>query len=464
MEVSLVSKLTAYAYRSREYPIDESKKALTFTYISPATRTKGGFEVSFGSSIYFSHRKAKLGSRVEHCSPLEVRCASDIQQATYCNLLCGLIYRDDVQLISSVFAHSTVLALETFQERWEELCQDIRVGVLSTRITDPSLRKVMSRLLKQDVELSDTIYNICVELRERSWQGLIPMLFLNAKYVTGVMTGSVKKYVERLTVYAGEIPVISDEYVCSEGRVGANVNPRVLPGLATYVVLPNVAYFEFLPVRVKKQHYEQDIEPEPPLGLTQVKVGQEYEVVITNFLGLYRYRLGDLVKVTGFYNSTPELEFICRAGVILSITDDKTTERDLQAAVNEASRHLAKNNVTLVDYTSYADVSSREQHYIIFWELDRDCSDYVLQKCCNSLDKAIPDVIYEDERQLKQIGPLEVRIVRRGTFMKIVEHRAAVGAGNIAQFKMPKCLKNEQFLKIFNDNVISSYFSTAYDY
>ncbi|XP_074320286.1 jasmonoyl--L-amino acid synthetase JAR4-like isoform X2 [Silene latifolia] len=462
MNVCIVSKLTSYAYRSREFPIDESKKALMFTYIFPPTKTKGGLEVRFGSSVYFSHRKAKLGARVEHCSPLEVRRASDFQQGTYCNLLCGLIFRDEVQFIFSLFAHSSVLAFENFQEVWEELCGDIRVGVLSSRITDPSLREAVSCLLKQDVGLSDTIYNICMELRECSWQGLIPKLFPNAKYVLGIMTGCGEKYVGRLRVSAGELPLICEEYVCSEGRIAANINPSVLPELTTYAVLPNVAFFEFLPVQAGNEQHDEDIEPKP-LGLTQVKVGHEYEIVITNSLGLYRYKLGDLVKVTGFYNSTPQLQYICRAGVILSITDEKTSERDLQVAVEEASKHLGTDKVQLVDYTSYGDVSSKQEHYVIFWELDRDCSDNVLQKCCNSLDKAIPDVIYEYNRELLHIRPLELRIVQRGTFTKIVEHKASVGAGNTTQFKMPKCLKNEQFLKIFNDNVTNSYFSTAYD-
>lgn len=41
----------------------------------------------------------------------------------------------------------------------------------------------------------------------------------------------------------------------------------------------------------------------------EVTVGSYYEVVITSIDGLYRYRMGDVVRVTGFYNKTPLLEF-----------------------------------------------------------------------------------------------------------------------------------------------------------
>jgi len=41
----------------------------------------------------------------------------------------------------------------------------------------------------------------------------------------------------------------------------------------------------------------------------QVEVGQQYELVITNASGLYRYRFGDVIKVVGLHNACPVIEF-----------------------------------------------------------------------------------------------------------------------------------------------------------
>ena len=44
----------------------------------------------------------------------------------------------------------------------------------------------------------------------------------------------------------------------------------------------------------------------------QVEAGQTYELAITNMSCLYRYRLGDVVKVTGFHKQCPKVEFLYR--------------------------------------------------------------------------------------------------------------------------------------------------------
>ena len=54
--------------------------------------------------------------------------------------------------------------------------------------------------------------------------------------------------------------------------------------------------------------------------------------------GLYRYRLGDVVRVTGFYNSTPQLSYMCRKNLLLTLNIDKITKKDLQIAFEKATR------------------------------------------------------------------------------------------------------------------------------
>lgn len=223
-------------------------------------------------------------------SPDEVIFGPDYQQSLYCHLLCGLIYSDEVQFIFSTFAHSLVHSFRTFEKVWEEICTDIRVGVLSSRITVPSIREAVSKILVPNPSLADSIYNKCVGLS--NWCGVIPELWPNAKYVYGIMTGSMEPYLKKLRHYAGDLPLMSADYGSSEGWIGANVNPRMPPELATFVVLPNIGYFEFIPLE-KPEMQELEISPASihcleaePIGLTEVEVGKEYEVVISNFAGI----------------------------------------------------------------------------------------------------------------------------------------------------------------------------------
>jgi auxin responsive GH3 family protein/jasmonic acid-amino synthetase len=224
------------------------------------------------------------------CSPEAVIFGADFAQSLYCHLLCGLLYADEVRIVSATFAHSLVLAFQTFERVWEDLCADIRSGSLSpTRVTAPAVRRAVEALLTgPNPALADEVARRCAGLS--NWYGVIPALFPNARYVHGIMTGSMEHYVKKLRHYAGGLPLVAAEYGASEGWVGANVEPETPPESVTFTVLPNIAYFEFIPLKATSCHggaADDDTcyaEAEP-VGLTEVTVGEHYEVVVTTFAG-----------------------------------------------------------------------------------------------------------------------------------------------------------------------------------
>lgn len=177
--------------------------------------------------------------------------------------------------------------------------------------------------------------------------------------------------------------------------------------------------------------------------------------------GLYRYRLGDVVEVAGFYKNTPTLNFICRRKLILTVNIDKNTEKDLQLVVERGLQILSKSRADLVDFTSYADVAKQPGHYVIYWEIKGEVEERVLGECCREMDASFVDHGYVVSRRTNSIGPLELRIVERGTFRKILEHFIGNGAA-LSQFKTPRCTTNQVLLRILNRCTIKRFHSTAY--
>ncbi|CAN6363086.1 unnamed protein product [Urochloa humidicola] len=469
LENTLQISQTSYAFRNREYPIGKGKKALQFVYSSKQVETKGGIHATTATTNLYKRPRYKEGMKdmqTQCCSPDEVVLGPDFNQSLYCHLLYGLIYSDEIQQVFAPFAHSLVRAFQTFEEVWEDLCADIRDGVLSEKVTVPSIREAVAKILKPNPELADLIQKKCMGLS--NWYGVIPALWPNAKYVYGIMTGSMEPYLKKLRHYAGQLPLISADYGASEGWVGANINPTVPPEQVTYAVLPQTGYFEFIPLEKPKAEEMENsasihyIESDP-VGLTEVEIGKIYEVVMTTFGGLYRYRLGDVVKIAGFHNSTPELQFICRRSLVLSINIDKNTEKDLQLAVEEAGKLLEAEKVEIMDFTSSVEKSSDPGRYVIFWELSSDINEDVLQNCANCLDLAFLDAGYLGSRKTKAIGPLELRILKKGTFKEILDHFLTLG-GAVSQFKTPRFVNplNIKVLQILKSNTTKSYFSTAY--
>ncbi|XP_070012863.1 putative indole-3-acetic acid-amido synthetase GH3.9 isoform X2 [Nicotiana sylvestris] len=184
--------------------------------------------------------------------------------------------------------------------------------------------------------------------------------------------------------------------------------------------------------------------------------------------GLYRYRIGDVLQVTGFHNKAPQFRFICRRNVVLSIDNDKTNEKDLHRSITLAKKLLEPHQALLVEYTSYADASSVPGHYVLYWEIvhshsivnkDVNVEAQVVEECCIAIEEELDYIYRRCRTNDKSIGPLEIRLVKPGTFEALMDLLISQG-GSINQYKTPRCIiSNDSALQLLNSNVKASYFS-----
>lgn len=66
----------------------------------------------------------------------------------------------------------------------------------------------------------------------------------------------------------------------------------------------------------------------------EVERGAQYEVVVTNGAGLWRYRLGDMVECTGHVAVTPSLRFLGRASHVSDLRGEKLSEAFVAQALS----------------------------------------------------------------------------------------------------------------------------------
>jgi auxin responsive GH3 gene family len=177
--------------------------------------------------------------------------------------------------------------------------------------------------------------------------------------------------------------------------------------------------------------------------------------------GLCRYRVGDVLQVTGFKNEAPMFKFIRRQNVALSIDSDKTDETELHTAVSGAVQHLAPFSASLVEYTSYADASTIPGHYVLFWELRPGTTAVpasVFEDCCLSVEEALNSVYRQCRACDRSIAPLEIRVVAEGTFDKLMDYAISCGA-SINQYKAPRCVRSGPVVELLDARVQGKYFS-----
>src|SRR5262249_30169694 len=144
------------------------------------------------------------------------------------------------------------------------------------------------------------------------------------------MGGSVGAYLRHYPKYFGDTPVRDVGLIASEGRMTIPWNDGTPSGILDVTS----HFFEFIPEE------EGDSKQPTVLGAHELQVGKTYYILLTTDYGLYRYNIYDVVRVTGFFNQTPMLEFLSKGSHFANITGEKLSEYHVTQAMVETLRDL----------------------------------------------------------------------------------------------------------------------------
>ncbi|KAK1280645.1 putative indole-3-acetic acid-amido synthetase GH3.11 [Acorus gramineus] len=445
-------------------------KAMNLLFVKAETLTRSGLPTRPVLTSYYKSEHFLCRPRHDPfndlTSPDPTILCPDTHQSMYSQLLAGLVHRHSVLRIGAVFASALLRALRFLERNWPKLCDDIRRGLPGRDVTDPACRSALERVMRAsgDAGLADEVGAICARA---SWRGVLCLLWPRAKYVEAVLTGSMAQYVPALEFYSdGRLPLVCTMYASSECYFGLNLTPLCDPADVSYTLLPNMGYFEFILLGDGLDEEAEDFEL---VGLADIEVGRHYELVVTTFAGLYRYRIGDVLLVTGFHNRAPKFRFICRRGVLLSIDCDKTNEEELHRSVSAAKKLLESRDALLVEYTSCADASTIPGHYVLYWEIARTSptsadaaraeeEEEVMRECCAAVEESLGYVYRRCRAREGSVGPLEIRVVEAGAFEALMDLCVGRG-GSINQYKTPRCIRSAAEVGLLEGKVMACFFS-----
>jgi hypothetical protein len=128
--------------------------------------------------------------------------------------------------------------------------------------------------------------------------------------------------------FFGDVPVRDIGLLASEGRMTVPIADGTPAGILDvtsqfYEFVPRDAMGE-VPPRVLRSH--------------ELEVGQEYFILLTTSSGLYRYDIGDLVRVVGYEHQAPLLEFLNKGAHTSSMSGEKLTEHQVILAMEAVAK------------------------------------------------------------------------------------------------------------------------------
>lgn len=304
-------------------------------------------------------------------------------------------YEENLISIQSAFLYDALLFFEYMSEWGERVLMHMENRVIpkEIRITD-TIRK---KLLKEFCPSAERIRFLKRELK-KGHTAIASRLWENLHMISGIGGPFFKTKEALLREFTGSIPWHYFIYGSSECLSAYAV------GLENfyYTFMPDSGFFEFL-----------DPETGEVFTIDEVKEQKQYELVVTNRAGLYRYRQGDLLRVAGFRDETPFFEFAGRMKQILNIAGEKTDA----AMLEETALRFAKQwGMELYDYAVSADTTQFPAGYVFYLELFKEKPKESERELSRSFDLILREVNpdYGELRDLQYLGAPRVIYLAKG--------------------------------------------------
>lgn len=261
---------------------------------------------------------------------------------------------------------------------------------------------------------------------------MLPKDLWSLKVIASMGTDSVV-YKEKIKDLWGRAPL--NVYGNSETTVIAT-QTWDYDGMAFF---PNLNFLEFIPeMEHFKWQLDHSYQPKTVL-LDEVKAGENYELVITNFHGgaLVRFRIGDMIKITALRNeklgiNLPQMVFERRADDLIDLGFMRLTERVIWQAI-ESTGIPYKEWTARKEFEGQKVGKAPMLHLYIEIKDDYAASEKDVATVVYEQIKKLDDglYIYDDLASLERLidfQPIKVTLLPGGVFDNFKNQRKAEGA------------------------------------
>jgi hypothetical protein len=191
---------------------------------------------------------------------------------------------------------------------------------------------------------------------------------------------------------------------------GVLVQPKGLLATEAFVTIPFAGAY---PLAIRSHLFEFIDERGDVKLAHQLRHGETYELVVTTGGGLWRYRLGDRVRVIGFVGETPSLRFLGRANTS-DLRGEKLSEEFVGACIQ---RVLGRQRFAMLAPNSHA------TGYTLFVEAGK------IQPSAEKFEDALQEnPHYAFCRKIGQLDAVRCFEVHGGAYETFVSIQMASGA------------------------------------
>jgi len=241
-------------------------------------------------------------------------------------------------------------------------------------------------------------------------------------------------YEKSFNALLGKPVTVIDTYLASEGYIATQIRPETD---AMQLNFDNGIYFEFVPFKPEYINQDGSITKEAPcLNLEEVKLGQDYILIISTVSGAWRYLIGDTIEFTDVERA--EIKITGRTKFFLNTVGSQLSVNKM----DDAMKYLEETfNTTIPEYTICAQRGDDDEFYHS-WYLGSDLKNTNTKKIAVTLDEFLKSVNnnYKVART-KALKGVKVKIVPPNAFHEWNGANKKKGG----QVKMERVMNEDKF-------------------
>jgi GH3 auxin-responsive promoter len=299
---------------------------------------------------------------------------------------------------------STILKLvETADRNKDDLIRDIRDGTIAARwpLPDKLRQPLASRVEKNPARARqlESYANRAGALQPKDYWPRLQLIGCWKGGSVGVRLKEFSRWFDDAT------PVRDLGYMASEAQMTLPITDTGAAGILDI----SANFYEFI------SESEIGSANAAPLLCAELEAGKEYYPILTTPGGLYRYDINDVVRVTGFYNQTPLLEFVRKGRDVTNITGEKLHVDQVMHAIAEAQRDAG---VALLHFRACADVAQSRYQFSVELHGDNPLAEEKLAGLLTALDTRLSNlnIEYAQKRQSLRLRPPVLCVMKPGWF------------------------------------------------
>jgi GH3 auxin-responsive promoter len=363
-------------------------------------RTAGG--IPFGAASGLIYQSSPSWIQNAYATPYEIAEVKDFEAKYY--LIMRLALEHDITFFGTPNPSTILKLVETVNRNKQEMIQDICDGTIAAWCNlQPKMRAALESRLRKNPARARRLESLIKNdgtLRPREYW---PRLQLIGCWKGGTVGVRLKEFARW---FGKTTPVRDLGYMASEAQMTLPISDSGSAGILAI----DENFYEFIP--------ESEIDSPAPTILTcaELDAGASYYLVLTTAAGLYRYDINDVVRVAGFYNQTPLIEFVRKGRDVTNITGEKLHVNQVIQAMAQAQNAAG---MAVQHFRACAD--AEESLYSFFVELDGAMpAQERLMQLLQELDASLRalNVEYAQKRESRRLAAPVLCVMKSGWFQR----------------------------------------------